>query len=147
MEDIRIRQPGKKDKNQLLNLTRKLYRKSQKEQIAIWEKGYENYLSWTYIAEKEGKIIAYMSLGGDQDSLSIGDLYVLPAFRRKGIASKLIQLAISRQKRSGKRYLSVNARIWNKNSQRLYKKFGFEIKEQKNDRLLTLIRDSKENDN
>jgi len=126
-DKLRFRQPGKKDKEQVMKLVRILYEKDDTSQIEIWNKGYSNYLPWTYVAEINGQIIGYVCLGGTVESLSIGDLCVLPKFRNKGIASKLIELSIARAEKANKEYIEVNAHRWNETSQKLYKKFGFEI--------------------
>jgi len=105
VEGMRIRQPGKKDKEKLMSLVRLLY-KDDPNEIEIWEKGYENYLSYTYIAVKDNNIVGYISIeGNDNETLLIGDLFVLPEFREKGIAGKFITLTIKRAVKGGKKYV------------------------------------------
>ncbi len=126
-EEFKISQPGKKDKEQLMKLVKILYEDDPTNQIEKWDRDYSNYLPSTFVAEKNKQIVGYICLGGGEKYVLIGDLCVLPEFRKIGIASKLIKRAIQKAIKQGKDYIRVDTHKDNKNSQSLYKKFGFEI--------------------
>ncbi len=86
-----------------------------------------------YIAEVEGKLVAYAKLNliaaqtdvHDPESLEVARLYVLEEFHGLGIGSILMQFAIRFAKQNGKKYLWLG--VWEKNQKalRFYENKGF----------------------
>lgn len=86
-----------------------------------------------YIAEIEGKIVAYSKLNlipaqtdvHDPESLEVARLYVLEEFHGLGIGSILMEFAIRFAKQNGKKYLWLG--VWEKNEKalRFYENKGF----------------------
>lgn len=70
--------------------------------------------------------VAYYCLREDEDRLELDDLYVLPAYRGKGIGSKILEKCLSETNKEI--YLYVFAQ--NIGAILLYKRFGFVISEQ-----------------
>lgn len=137
---IRISQPSKKDKAQFMKLVRGLYGRSSKESIANWNSNYLNFINSTYVIKTENKIVAYMTLGVENNNLYIGDLYVLPEYRKRGFASILIKRVIEKQKKLNKIHLRVDVRKKDYPARHLYKKFGFRVLEKKGEKSLKLIK-------
>jgi len=86
-----------------------------------------------YIAEVEGKLVAYSKLNlipaqtdvHDPESLEMARLYVLEEFHGLGIGSILMEFAIRFAKQNGKKYLWLG--VWEKNQKalRFYENKGF----------------------
>ena len=84
-------------------------------------------------AEAEGRLIGFVQFGGCGDASSqlggYGDiqrLYVLPEFQRRGVASRLMEAALSHPGLSGK---TIQLEVWERNeaAESLYRKFGFRV--------------------
>ena len=94
-----VRKAEERDKEQILKLVNRLYGRSSPQSISKWQNNYCGLKDLTYIVKKDGTIIAYIAFGFKKKALYIGDLYVLPKYRRGGIASKLVEHAIEMQKK------------------------------------------------
>ncbi|MCL4400971.1 GNAT family N-acetyltransferase [Candidatus Parvarchaeota archaeon] len=85
--------------------------------------------TYVLISEKNGKITGFV-LGdlityADFTYGSIEELYVLPAFRRKGVASLLMKRMVKKLKGSGARTVIVLTNDKNKPAIKLYEHLGF----------------------
>src|SRR3989344_6230593 len=83
------------------------------------------------VVEENKKLIGYMHTTFFKNIYRkggyVGDLFVLREFRRKGIATKLINKFIKALKNRGYKMISLSVNIKNKKAIKLYKKVGFNI--------------------
>lgn len=83
------------------------------------------------VIEENKKLIGYMHATFFKNIYRkggyVGDIFVLKEFRRKGIATKLINKFIKVLKNRGYKMISLSVSIKNKKAVRLYKKLGFNI--------------------
>ena len=70
--------------------------------------------------------VAYYCLREGADRLELDDLYVLPAYRRKGVGSKILEKCLSETNKEIYLYVFTQ----NVGAISLYKQFGFAISEQ-----------------
>ena len=79
------------------------------------------------VRERSGDLIGYICFWRVVDETHILNLAVKNHFRRKGIASKILQFAISCWKKDGVKTVLLEVRRSNMAAQELYKKFGFSV--------------------
>ncbi len=79
------------------------------------------------LREISGKLIGYICFWRVVDETHILNLAVHKQYRRKGMASKILMLAIDCWKRDGVKTVLLEVRRSNKVAQELYKKFGFHV--------------------
>jgi len=140
---IKIRKAKPKDKEKILLLVKKFYSKSAPKSVNYWQNNYKDIIKnieLTYIIKTAGIIKAYISCKINKNSLHIEDLYVLPKFRRKGIASKLLKKIESECKKLNKKYLTVNNRKKDRAAFNFYSKNGFSMIKRKQAKSLKLIK-------
>lgn len=81
------------------------------------------------VAEIYGEIQAYCATfpKGDENALVISSIAVLPDFRRRGIASALVEdvISLARSLSLGSKRIILQVSVDNLPAQRLYTKFGF----------------------
>jgi len=135
---MEVRKAKLEDKKQFLKLVRYLYAKSAPKSYGEWKKQYENMFKTALIAETNKKIIAFITFVPQKDSIYICDLYVLPKYRKKGIAISFLKKVDKIRKNFRKKYLKVNNRKGDKSAFKLYTKFGFEILKPKSKSSLKL---------
>lgn len=124
---LKTRKATIKDAEQILKLVKKLYSKSSPKTIKNWEKNYVRLIKATLIVRCNKKIIAFITFAHRKNAVYINDLYVLPDYRRKGIATKFLKKIDYLRKKLKKKYLMVNNRKKDKNAFKLYKNFGFQV--------------------
>ncbi len=124
---MKIRKANLKDKEQFLKLVRYLYAKSAPKNYREWKRQYGKMFKIALIAETNKKIIAFITFILQKDSIYICDLYVLPKYRERGVATSLLKKVDKIRKNLGKRYLKVNIRKKDIPSFKLYTKLGFKI--------------------
>lgn len=78
-----------------------------------------------FTAVYKGKIVGYMGLSEISGEGYVTNIAVLKNFRRKGIATALLQYVIKSEKNLLE-FISLEVRISNKNAISLYEKLGFE---------------------
>ncbi len=83
----------------------------------------ENPLAKYFVAEEDGKLIGYLGVWCVQDEGQITNIAVLPEYRRKGIASKLLEHLVCECK--GVSQLVLEVRESNSGALALYEKYGF----------------------
>ena len=128
---MKIRKANLKDKKQFLKLVRYLYAKSSPKNYREWKRQYEDMFKIALISEANKKIIAFITFVLQKDSIYICDLYVLPKYRKKGVATSLLKKVDKIRKNLGKKYLKVNNRKKDMSAFKLYTKFGFKITNEK----------------
>lgn len=134
---MKIRQAKIEDKDKIMKLVRLLYRASSKA-IKRTEKKYSKSYQGFFVMEDKNKIVAYIAFGTKGNSIYIGDLYVLPKYRKKKIGTVLIKLAERVQKKLKKKYLRVDVRKKDKPAIKLYNKLGFKFWKAKGKRSMKL---------
>jgi GNAT superfamily N-acetyltransferase len=80
-----------------------------------------------FIVEANGALIASMFCAMDGDALYVGRLAVAPSYRRRGVASALVEAAKSEARRHGARRLTLGARIALPGNVALFRRHGFVI--------------------
>ena len=83
----------------------------------------ENSLAKYFVAEEDGKLIGYIGVWCVQDEGQITNIAVLPEYRRRGVASKLLEHLASECE--GLSRLVLEVRESNIGALALYEKYGF----------------------
>lgn len=78
-----------------------------------------------YTFKVENQIIGYIGYWLLDDDIHITNLAVAPIFRKKGVASQLINFVIKEAKMIGVSCVSLEVRIANPEAIKLYEKLGF----------------------
>ena len=90
---------------------------------------YKNYIldenKLLYTCKDNGVIVAYIYVYLDNSLAVIDALYVEKSYRNKGIATKLIEYAISWIKDRNCESIDVSVIVANTNAKKIYEKFGF----------------------
>lgn len=86
-----------------------------------------NEIAVYYVARDNGKIIAYAGFWHVADEGDITNIAVLPEYRRKKIASRLIEKMIKEAKKRSLTLLTLEVRCSNTAAIALYEKYGFKI--------------------
>jgi ribosomal-protein-alanine N-acetyltransferase len=79
-----------------------------------------------YTFKVENQIIGYIGYWLLDDDIHITNLAVAPIFRKKGIASQLINFIVRKAKNIGVSQVSLEVRISNQEAIKLYEKIGFD---------------------
>jgi ribosomal protein S18 acetylase RimI-like enzyme len=80
-----------------------------------------------FVAEADGALIGSVFCTGDDDALYIGRLAVAPAWRRRGVASALVEAAKGEARRRGARRITLGARIALPGNVALFQRHGFAV--------------------
>ena len=83
--------------------------------------------SFLKVAKKGGEIVGYICAGWISDEGHVLDVAIHPGYRRHGIATTLVSLAIGRLKEEGCRFVFLEVRESNGPAKEMYGKFGFEL--------------------
>ncbi|MCH5211220.1 MAG: ribosomal protein S18-alanine N-acetyltransferase [Oscillospiraceae bacterium] len=86
-----------------------------------------NKLAIYFIARYDGKCVGYAGFWNVSGEGGITNVAVLPGYRRKGIASLMIEKMIKEARGLGLELLTLEVRKSNISAQELYKKYGFDI--------------------
>ena len=86
-----------------------------------------NPVSRLFVAEYEGRVVGYIGLWELIDEGHISTLAVAPGYRRRGIASRLIETGLRSLAERGVELASLEVRESNNAAQELYRGFGFEV--------------------
>ena len=85
-------------------------------------------VSFVYAArDQEGRILGFCSFWRVLDELHINNLAVLPAERRAGVATALLDHVLKEGARLGARRATLEVRRSNTTARRLYERFGFSV--------------------
>ena len=80
-----------------------------------------------FIAEEDGRVVGYIALTYCLDEAEINIIAVTREFRRKGVASALLDKAYETLIKAGIDKIFLEVRKSNKSAQNLYKKHGFTL--------------------
>lgn len=73
-----------------------------------------------------GELVGYIGSMSVLDELSINNFAVLPACKRQGIGSRLMQELLEQSRKRGIQRIWLEVRVSNEAALRLYEQFGFE---------------------
>lgn len=82
---------------------------------------------YVIVHKLDKKIIGYVICWHIQDEIQISNIAVHPDFRRMGIGESVLRQVLSRQKKEGAKFVSLEVRPSNMAAIRLYNKLGFDI--------------------
>lgn len=77
--------------------------------------------------DKTGGVVGYVVYWRVDDEIHLHNIAVRRDMRRKGIASRLLEKAISGARMEGGRWITLEVRRSNEPAQRMYEKFGFAV--------------------
>ena len=123
MGEVIIRGMLPKDLDQIINIERICF--SLPWSKASLEKELTNELAYYQCAEESGKIAGYMGMWRVIDECHITNVAVLPEYRNRGIAGKLIEKMVEICKCSEISAMTLEVRASNMPAINLYKKYGF----------------------
>ncbi|MEM4703000.1 MAG: GNAT family N-acetyltransferase [Candidatus Pacearchaeota archaeon] len=121
-----IRKAKEEDRKQIIKLVDTLYCNSpfmKKE----WRKKFNEFILATFVVEIKKKIVGYIAFGFTKDSVYIGDLYILPEHRRKGLATRLLKVVEKIKEKFKKENILVDFREHNRGARKFYEKHGFKF--------------------
>lgn len=116
----------------LFNEYRRFYRQelNAKSYDFLFDRIQKNQSVIFYI-EESNKVIGFVQIYPSFSSIGLGstwllnDLFVLPEYRRKKVATKLIEKTINYARETNAINVHLATQISNTNAQELYKKLGF----------------------
>lgn len=124
---MEIRKAKLEDRKQILKLVKKFYSRNSPQTVKEWKRGYKKLIKLTFVAEIRRKIVGYVACSFERDAIYVGDLYVLPKYRRKDVATSLLKKIEKVRKKLKKKYLRADIRKKDKPALAFYKKFSFKI--------------------
>jgi len=80
-----------------------------------------------WVAEADGGVIAALVFWRVLDEAHLATIAVHPAYRRRGVARQLLQIAMGAASVEGAHIFHLEVRAGNEAAQKLYESFGFEI--------------------
>lgn len=86
----------------------------------------DNPASRSWVAELDGRVVGILVLWLIVDEAHIASLATHPAFRRQGIAKRLLVTALDQAYKEGARTAFLEVRAGNDVARRMYREFGFE---------------------
>ncbi len=125
IRNIEIRNMRKDDAKKLAELDEICFAVPWSEKA--FEDEAENELATYLVACDEGKVVGYIGYWKVIDEGHITNIAVLPEYRRRKIASTLLEGIIRTANASGLCLLTLEVRKSNMPAQRLYERFGFEV--------------------
>jgi [ribosomal protein S18]-alanine N-acetyltransferase len=85
-------------------------------------------VSYLFVAkDAEGRVVGFCGFWRVVDELHINNLAVLPAYRRQGIASKILNRVFAEGRKVGAGRATLEVRRSNEIARRLYERFGFTV--------------------
>lgn len=81
--------------------------------------------SHLFVAEAEGAVVAYAAVWIVLDQAELGDIAVAAAWRRRGIARRLVETVLDLVRDHGVRELFLEVRPSNHGARALYERYGF----------------------
>lgn len=86
----------------------------------------EENFAFYYVMEYQDEIIAYIGYWKLANEAHLVNLAVHPAFRRKGLGSKLLKYILEKAQNQGLDTISLEVRRFNLAAQKFYERFDFE---------------------
>lgn len=117
-----------------------MYSKSSPEMIKSWTDDYKKMMQGALVAEEVNRVVAYTAISQEKNSIYIEDLYVLPRYRKRGIATRLLATVELIKNKLNKKHLRVDVRKKDLPAKKLYNKLGFKFLEPKNKNSMKLLK-------
>ncbi len=124
MEGLTIAPITREDVPELAELERECFSDPWSEQSLLYE--VDNGAAEFLCARMDGSVAGYIGMHHVLDEGYIANLAVRDGFRRRGVASALLDEAFETAKRLGLAFLSLEVRESNAPARELYRKYGFE---------------------
>lgn len=80
-----------------------------------------------FVAEEEGKVLAYACYWFVADEAQLVNIGVLPEARRRGLAARLVEAGFAAARARGMASMYLEVRVSNLSAQALYRKYGFAV--------------------
>jgi len=133
LKDLRIRPADENDVPTLVTLAEKLMPKmaSTRKRMSMLRRAMRSPDYELLVAELNGEIVGFIDRWDVYDLAegailsSVGNLYVIPRLRRRGVGGELLRKIVKSAKRKGTREIHVTTRLNNKPAIDLYEKHGF----------------------
>ena len=122
-EEVLIREGAESDAREIARIEKLSFPTPWSEEMILSEM--KEPLSSFYVAVFQDNIIGYYGFLHILDELHILNVAVDPAFRQKGVGTKLIAHLIEKARALSARALTLEVRQSNLPAIRLYEKFGF----------------------
>lgn len=84
-------------------------------------------ISINRVARRDGAVIAYVCAWRVADEMKINNVAVDPAWRRRGLAERLLRSLLDRARENGCREVTLEVRAGNLGAQALYRALGFRV--------------------
>lgn len=84
-----------------------------------------NNLAYYLVARLDGEVVGYIGAWLILEEVHITTLAVAEPYRRRGIASRLVETLIEETRPKGARFLTLEVRPSNRAALKFYEKFGF----------------------
>ena len=88
---------------------------------------FNNRLAAYYVARHKGKPVAYIGAWRILDEVHITTLAVEESYRRRGLASRLLETLIEKVRSGGASFVTLEVRPSNKAARLFYEKRGFSV--------------------
>ena len=136
-ERMEIREYRKEDEREvkevILGALKEIYRNTE---FIKWE-DFDKYLI-IYVAEVDGRLCGLVAIKKvDDEATKLKRMYVLPAYQRKGVGKRLLDKSIEFSIDKGVKEIILTTYPEMKSAIEFYKKNGFEIVENPEDRFFT----------
>jgi len=79
-----------------------------------------------FVATAYGRVVGYAVCWAVIDQAELGNIAVAAPWRRRGVASRLLEAVLERQRERGVKQVYLEVRATNRAAQKLYERFGFE---------------------
>lgn len=80
---------------------------------------------WVVVREPDNQIVGYVIFWKIGEEVQINNIAIHPDFRRRGLGEWLLRQVISKVKKDGAQYITLEVRPSNLAAQALYRKLGF----------------------
>ena len=97
-------------------------------EMFTWEAEHSDVARVFVARTPEGVVVAYCAVWVIFDELHVNNLAVLPAWRRQGVARRLLEAVLSAAAREGATRATLEVRASNAAALGLYRSFGFAVR-------------------
>ena len=126
MGNLQLRRFSLFDLNEVMEIEKTSFPKSQAYSRAYFEKHYQKLPQGFLVAERRGEIVGYIIGNLKKNLLELVSLAVRLEWRQKGIGTKLTKFLVSVFKGKGAKKFLLNVRTRNRTAISFYRNLGFE---------------------
>jgi [ribosomal protein S18]-alanine N-acetyltransferase len=116
-----------RDLDDILDIDSASFTNSWTREMFEWE-AHNSDVARVFVARQpgaSGRVVAYCAVWVIFDELHINNLAVLPEWRRRGVAKRLLRYVLERTAADGAVCATLEVRQSNEAARRLYERFGF----------------------